>query len=55
MSSTRKKSLPAALLFFGVISAITIIWSGPFLWMIVASFKPQTFGGLDMASVIPNF
>jgi sn-glycerol 3-phosphate transport system permease protein len=55
MSSPRKKSLPAALLFFGVISVITIVWSGPFLWMVVASFKPQTFGGLDMASVIPNF
>ena len=48
-------SLPAAFLFFVIISAITIVWSGPFLWMIVASFKPQTFGGLDMASVIPDF
>jgi sn-glycerol 3-phosphate transport system permease protein len=55
MSATRQKSLPAMLLFFGIISAVTIIWSGPFLWMIVASFKPQTFGGLDMASVMPNF
>ncbi len=48
-------SLPSAFLFFVIISAITIVWSGPFLWMIVASFKPQTFGGLDMASVIPDF
>ncbi len=55
MANTRKRSLPAALLFFVIISAITIIWSGPFLWMVVASFKPQTFGGLEMASVWPNF
>ena len=55
MAVRNQKSLPAALLFFVVISSITIIWSGPFLWMVVASFKPQTFGGLDMASIIPDF
>ena len=55
MAASNKKSIPAALLFFVIISAITVIWSGPFLWMVVASFKPQTFGGLDMASIIPTF
>ncbi|HEB92593.1 MAG TPA: carbohydrate ABC transporter permease [Gammaproteobacteria bacterium] len=43
------------LLFFIIIGSVTVIWSGPFLWMIIASFKPQTFGGLDMASLAPNF
>ena len=43
------------LLFFIIIGSVTVIWSGPFLWMIIASFKPQTFGGLDMASLVPNF
>ena len=55
MAASNQKSLPAALLFFVIISVITVVWSGPFLWMVVASFKPQTFGGLDMASVIPTF
>lgn len=55
MTASNKRSLPSALLFIAIISAITIVWSGPFLWMVVASFKPQTFGGLDMASVIPDF
>ena len=54
-STMKKKSLASSLIFFVVISVITIVWSGPFLWMIVASFKPQTFGGLDMASLVPNF
>ena len=55
MTANNQKSIPAALLFFVIISLITIVWSGPFLWMVVASFKPQTFGGLDMASILPTF
>lgn len=55
MSATRKKSLPAAIAFTVIISVVAIVWSGPFLWMIIASFKPQSMGGLDMASLWPNF
>ncbi len=55
VSATRKKSLPAALAFTLIISLVALIWSGPFLWMIVASFKPNSMGGLDMASIWPNF
>ena len=55
MTKGRQKSLPAALAFFVIISVVAIVWSGPFLWMIVASFRPQTMGGLDMASIWPNF
>ncbi len=41
--------------FYVVISVISILWSAPFLWMVIASFRPQNFGGLDMASLWPNF
>ena len=49
-----KKYIDTAV-FFVLISTVAIIWSAPFLWMITASFRPQTFGGLDMASLWPNF
>ena len=55
MSATRKKSLPAAITFTVIISIVAIVWSGPFLWMIIAAFKPQSMGGLEMASLWPNF
>lgn len=55
MSINRKKSLPAAIAFTLIISVVAIIWSGPFLWMIIAAFKPQSMGGLEMASLWPNF
>jgi sn-glycerol 3-phosphate transport system permease protein len=41
--------------FYVIISVITILWSAPFLWMLIASFRPQNFGGLDMASLFPDF
>lgn len=41
--------------FYVVISVISILWSAPFLWMMIASFRPQNFGGLNMASLWPNF
>jgi sn-glycerol 3-phosphate transport system permease protein len=49
-----KKYIGAAV-FFVLISTVAIVWSAPFLWMITASFRPHTFGGLDMASLWPNF
>ena len=49
------KKYIAAFVFFGILTAIAIVWSAPFLWMITASFRPQSFGGLDMASLWPNF
>lgn len=55
MSAEKKISLPKAVIFTLIISVIATIWSGPFLWMIVASFKPQSMGGLDMASLWPNY
>lgn len=51
---SHKKNI-AALVFFVIISTIAFVWSAPFLWMIIASFRPQNFGGLDMASLWPDF
>lgn len=37
-----------------LLAAIIFLWSGPFLWMLVASFRPESFGSLDMASLWPD-
>ena len=42
-------------LFFMAMSAIAFFWATPFLWMIITSFRPKLYGGLDMASLWPNF
>ncbi|MEQ9331348.1 carbohydrate ABC transporter permease [Thalassobaculum sp.] len=46
---------PSALLALLALSAIVLVWSTPLLWMAIASFRPQNFGGLDMASLWPDF
>ena len=46
--------LPAALLA-ALLSAIAFLWATPFLWTLVASFRPEGAGGADMASLWPNF
>ncbi len=38
-----------------VLSLVALIWSTPLLWMMIAAFRPQNFGGLDMASLLPDF
>ncbi len=38
-----------------VLCAIALVWAAPFLWMVVASLRPDSFGGLNMASLIPDF
>lgn len=35
--------------------AIALVWATPFLWMTVASFRPDSFGSAGMASVVPDF
>lgn len=42
----------AALGAFGAGTAL--LWSTPLLWMLVASFRPDSFGSLDMASLLPR-
>lgn len=53
------QSLPASLRLlpaFGLalMSAVVFLWAAPFLWMLVASVRPDSFGGLDMASLVPG-
>ena len=43
------------LLVLAALAAVVLIWSTPLLWMLIASFRPQNFGGLDMASLWPDF
>ena len=35
--------------------AVAFLWSTPFLWTLVASFRPESAGGLGMASLLPDF
>ena len=44
--------LPA--LGLALMSAVVFLWAAPFLWMLVASVRPDSFGGLDMASLVPG-
>ena len=52
----RIRSGPAAVaLAAAVVGAIALLWSAPFLWMIVASLRPDSEGALDMASLWPSW
>ncbi|MEI6203791.1 MAG: carbohydrate ABC transporter permease [Enhydrobacter sp.] len=39
----------------GLMLVIVFFWSTPFLWTLVASFRPDTSGGIHMASLLPDF
>jgi len=39
----------------GLFCGIVLVWSSPFLWMLVASFRPDSFGAAGMASLWPDF
>lgn len=57
MKAKKNFSLSAVLRMAGlsVLFAVVVIWASPFLWMLVASFRPDSFGGLNMASLLPDF
>ena len=38
----------------GAVGAIALLWSAPFLWMVVASLRPDSTGSLDVASLVPS-
>jgi len=42
-------------LILAVLGGLVLVWASPFLWMAVASFRPGGFGGLNMASLMPDF
>ena len=48
-----EKQLSAALLA-ALLSAVAFLWASPFLWTLVASFRPEGAGSADMASLLPN-
>ena len=43
----------AQLVGAALLSAVAFIWAAPFLWMLVASFRPDAAGSRDMASLLP--
>ena len=45
---------PLTALGFALLAVIILVWATPLLWMLVASVRPESFGGLDMASLLPN-
>jgi sn-glycerol 3-phosphate transport system permease protein len=47
----RRASLVVALLM----AITTFLWSTPFLWTLVASFRPDGGGGIGMASLVPDY
>jgi sn-glycerol 3-phosphate transport system permease protein len=37
------------------VGGLALLWSTPFLWMLIAAFRPERFGSAAMASLIPDF
>src|SRR5258705_11417403 len=37
-----------------LLSAVAFLWASPFLWTLVASFRPEGAGSADMASLLPD-
>lgn len=48
------RALPRALLA-ALLSAVAFLWASPFLWTLVASFRPEGAGSAGMASLLPDF
>ena len=44
----------AAALLAALLSAVAFLWATPFLWTLVASFRPESAGSADMASLLPD-
>lgn len=46
---------PVTAIMSALLAALALVWAAPLAWMLVASFRPQSYGGLNMASLLPNF
>lgn len=59
MSDTRNAFLPRGEITpwigFGLVIVVALLWCTPFLWMLVAAFRPDRFGSSAMASLIPDY
>ena len=51
----RARISPAAAIFGAIAAGIALLWSTPFLWMVVASFRADAYGSLDLASLVPSW
>ena len=45
----------ASLIVTGLMLVTVFLWSTPFLWTLVASFRPDNAGGIRMASLVPDY
>jgi len=45
----------ASAIVTGLMLVIVFLWSTPFLWTLVASFRPDNAGGIHMASLVPDY
>jgi sn-glycerol 3-phosphate transport system permease protein len=45
----------ASLIVTGLMVVTVFLWSTPFLWTLVASFRPDNAGGIHMASLVPDY
>jgi sn-glycerol 3-phosphate transport system permease protein len=50
--ATRREVVPR--IGYGLVLVGAVLWLVPILWMLVASVRPQSFGGPGMASLIPD-
>ena len=50
--ATRHEIVPR--IGYGLVLVAAVLWLVPILWMLVASVRPQGFGGPGMASLIPD-
>jgi sn-glycerol 3-phosphate transport system permease protein len=50
--ATRREVVPR--IGYGLVLVAAVLWLVPILWMLVASVRPQSFGGPGMASLIPD-
>jgi sn-glycerol 3-phosphate transport system permease protein len=51
--ATRHEITPK--LGFLLVLALGFIWIAPFVWMLVAAFRPEAYGSAGMASLIPDY
>jgi sn-glycerol 3-phosphate transport system permease protein len=50
------KAVPTALRPGRVlVAALAFVWATPFIWMLVAAFRPERVGGAGMAKLIPDY
>ena len=44
---------PGIALATALLCAVALVWTSPLIWMVIAAFRPDNGGSLDMASLLP--